>query len=314
MTRTGLMTSEVFLQHDTGAAHPERPERLSALLQGLESSGLMSELDRRDASPADPSWIDRVHAAGFGASVRTAIESGLERLDADTTVSGESWNAALRATGGALTAADEILAGNWSNAFVAARPPGHHAEHSQAMGFCLINHVAICAQYLRSHHGLERVAILDWDVHHGNGTQHLTESDPNVFFASLHQFPHYPGTGAATERGRGDGEGSVLNCPMQAGADDRDYLREFESQVLPSIEAFDPDFILISAGFDAHERDPLSSTRVSAEGFEAMSAGILDLARKCCQGRLLSVLEGGYDLQGLAESATAHLQVLHGAN
>ena len=181
------------------------------------------------------------------------------------------------------------------------------------MGFCLFNNVVVAARYLRQHHGLERVAILDWDVHHGNGTQHLTEADPSLLFISLHQYPHYPGTGARHERGRGEGEGTVLNCPMEAGEGDPEYLRAFDADVLPALEDFAPDFVLISAGFDAHLRDPLSNTRVSADGFRRMSAGVLQLARERCGGRLVSLLEGGYDLEGLSESVQAHVEVLSGA-
>lgn len=310
MSKTGYLTSQVFLEHDTGSAHPERPGRLRAIHERLEAAGLFDELEVVEAEPADVKWIDAVHAAGYSVGIREAIEGGARSFDGDTMVSWASWDAALRATGGALQAADRIMAGEWSNAFVAARPPGHHAESSRAMGYCLFNNVVVAARYLQEAHGLERIAILDWDVHHGNGTQHLTESDPSLHFTSLHQFPHYPGTGAASERGRGDGEGSVLNCPMDAGDGDSDYLNVFEGRVLPTIEAFDPEFILISAGFDAHRRDPLSATEVSVDGFRRMSEGIADLARKRCVGRLLSLLEGGYDLEGLAESAEAHLGVL----
>jgi acetoin utilization deacetylase AcuC-like enzyme len=307
---TGLVSSPKFLAHDTGATHPERPERLQAISARLEGSGLLEELERAEAPMAEVSWIEAVHDAAHVASVQEAIEAGRASLDVDTPVCRASWEAALCAVGGALLAADRVVAGQWENAFVAARPPGHHAEHDRSMGFCLFNNIVITARYLQRHHDLERIAILDWDVHHGNGTQHLTEDDPSVLFVSLHQFPHYPGTGARGERGQGEGEGSVVNCPMDAGSGDAEYLRAFESDVLPAIEAFDPEFVLVSAGFDAHLRDPLSATRVSAQGFQSMSEGICDLARERCGGRLVSMLEGGYDLEGLSESIEAHLGVL----
>ena len=314
MPPTGFVSSETFLQHDTGPAHPERPERLRAVHARLEATGLLAELERLDAPPAAGEWLDAVHAPGHAETVRRATAGEAGALDADTIVGPASWEAALRAVGGALAAADRIVRGEWQNAFVAARPPGHHAESSRAMGFCLFNNAVICARYLQREHGLERVAILDWDVHHGNGTQHLTEDDPTVHYTSLHQFPHYPGTGAADEVGRGEGEGSVLNCPMPAGSGDREWLAVYEERVLPTIEDFAPDFVIVSAGFDAHLRDPLSSTRLSAQGFERMSAGVLEVARRSCGARLLSLLEGGYDLEGLAESVEAHLRALRGAD
>ena len=199
---------------------------------------------------------------------------------------------------------------SWNNAFVACRPPGHHAERDRAMGFCLYNHVAIAAEHLRRSHGLERVAILDWDVHHGNGTQHIFEKDPNVFYASLHQFPHYPGTGAASERGLADGEGATLNCPMDSGSGDSQWMASFESQIRPELEAFRPDFLLISAGFDAHRDDPLASCELTSAGFRELTRAALALAETSAKGRLVSLLEGGYDLTALADSALAHLEEL----
>ena len=312
MTGTGFVTSPSFLDHDTGSAHPERPDRLRAIAARLEGCGLLDELQQAEAPLAELSWIEAVHDPAHVASVRQVIESGRSVLDADTIVCRASWEAALRAVGGALLAVDRVMDGSWKNAFLAARPPGHHAERERSMGFCLFNNIVVAARYLQRRHGLERVAIVDWDVHHGNGTQHLTEDDPSVLFVSLHQFPHYPGTGARGERGRGAGEGSVLNCPMDAGSGDDEYLRAFEADVLPAIEAFEPEFVLVSAGFDAHVRDPLSATRVSTEGFGRMSEAIAGLARERCGGRLVSLLEGGYDLEGLAQSVEAHLGVLVG--
>jgi acetoin utilization deacetylase AcuC-like enzyme len=197
--------------------------------------------------------------------------------------------------------------GTWANAFVACRPPGHHAEFERAMGFCLFNNVAVAAAHLRRARGVERVAIVDWDVHHGNGTQHAFESDPTVFYASLHQWPWYPGTGAADERGVGAGEGATLNCPMSAWTGDREWLRAVETQVLPALERFDPGFVLVSAGFDAHEQDPLSHTRVTTDGFRRMTDLVNALAASRCGGRVVSLLEGGYDLDSLADSVEAHV-------
>jgi acetoin utilization deacetylase AcuC-like enzyme len=310
LAATGLVTSAACLAHDTGAAHPERPSRLQAIHERLAGAGLLGELSELDAPRADLRWIEAVHDPAHLRWLREAIRAGVTVLDWDTSLSRESWEAALCAVGGGLAAVDRVVRGEWANAFVATRPPGHHAEHDRVMGYCLFNNVVVCARYLQERHGLERVAILDWDVHHGNGVQHLTEADPGLHYTSLHQYPHYPGSGARSERGSGAGEGTVLNCPMAAGSGDLEYLRAFEDEVLPAIEAFGPQFVLISAGFDAHLRDRLSDTRVSAEGFRAMTRAIRDLARERCGGRLVSLLEGGYDLMGLAESVQAHVEVL----
>ena len=313
-TRTGLVTSPIFLRHDTGPGHPERPARLRAVLERLQASGLAGELELGEAEAADPAWAEALHDPAHVAAMATAIRRGARALDAgDTAVSADSWKAALTAVGAAIGACDRVARGVWRNAFVAVRPPGHHAERDRAMGFCLLNNVAIAARYLQRERGLEKIAIVDWDVHHGNGTQHLFEDDPSVLFVSLHQFPHYPGTGAASERGTGAGEGFTLNCPMASGADDGDYLAAFEDRVLPAVESFDPDFVLVSAGFDAHRDDPLSGTRVSADGFRRMSRLLCELAEARCDGRLVSLLEGGYDLDALAASAEAHVGELRAA-
>ena len=310
MTRTGFLTAPLFLAHDTGSGHPERAERLAAIHEHIAKAGLVADLDHREAPPGERCLVDAVHDPDHVSRVEQAVIAGVERLDADTAINESSWDAALTAVGGARLAVDEIVAGRWKNAFLAARPPGHHAERDRSMGFCLFNTAVIAARHLQSAHGLERVAIVDWDVHHGNGTQHLTEDDPTIFYASQHQYPHYPGTGAADERGHGAGEGSVLNCPMGAGSGDREYLSVFESELLPALEAFDPEFVIVSAGFDAHLLDPLSSTMVTTEGFRRMSEGIVEVATSRCAGRLFSVLEGGYDLRGLAESVEVHLATL----
>jgi acetoin utilization deacetylase AcuC-like enzyme len=249
-----------------------------------------------------------VHDRAHVENLERTIRSGARVLDdGDTTVSADSWDAALTAVGASLAAADRVARGQWRNAFVAVRPPGHHAERDRAMGFCLLNNVAITARYLQHRHGIERVAIVDWDVHHGNGTQHAFEADPSVLFVSLHQHPLYPGTGAAAERGVGAGEGTTLNLPLASGAGDAEYLAAFEQRVLPALEAFEPGFVLVSAGFDAHRDDPLSGQRVSADGFRRMSRLLVDHAEAHAGGRLVSLLEGGYDLNALAESVEAHI-------
>ncbi len=253
------------------------------------------------------------HAPALAGQVLAACERGRALLDdGDTYVSSESYEAAMRAAGAPLVACQRVLSGEWSNAFVAVRPPGHHAEESAAMGFCLFNNVAIAARWLLAR-GLVRVAVIDWDVHHGNGTQHIFERDPSVFYASLHQYPHYPGTGAASERGLGPGVGTTLNCPLAAGTGDREWNAAFEGQLLRELEQFQPEFLLVSAGFDAHHDDPLSGTRVTTDGFRAMSTLLTDFAASTCAGRIVSVLEGGYQLEALAASARAHVLELRRA-
>jgi acetoin utilization deacetylase AcuC-like enzyme len=303
---TGLVAHPDCELHDTGPGHPERAARLRAILARLADSGLERHLAREDARAIDPALLARVHAPGYVAEVEGAITRGARLLDeGDTRVSAGSWRAALLAAGGAVQAVERVLSGAWSNAFVAVRPPGHHAERSGAMGFCVFNNVAVAAAHLRAAHGLERVAIVDWDVHHGNGTQHLFEDDPRVFFASLHQWPLYPGTGLASERGTGAGAGFTLNCPQPPGGGDREWLAAYEGSLLPALERFDPQFVLVSAGFDAHARDPLAQTNLSTDAYRRMARGVLDLARERCGGRVVALLEGGYDLGALAESAEA---------
>jgi acetoin utilization deacetylase AcuC-like enzyme len=311
VARTAFLTSPFFARHDTGPSHPERASRLDAIHRQLEEDGLLADLVAVEAPEADRESLVRVHDRAHLARIEAAIARGARVLDeGDTRVSSESFRAALAAAGGAVRAVDLVLDGTFDNAFVAARPPGHHAGRAEAMGFCLLNNAAIAAAHLREKRGLERVAILDWDVHHGNGTQHLFEEDPSVFYASLHQWPLYPGTGSADERGSGAGEGTTLNAPQPPGAGDREWLGALEGTVLPALEAFRPEFLIVSAGFDAHERDPLAQTQLSTEAFGTMTVLALDLARRCCRGRLVSTLEGGYDLDALAESVALHLAEL----
>jgi acetoin utilization deacetylase AcuC-like enzyme len=297
--------------HDTGPGHPERPARVRAVLERLTERGLMAELARADAPLATPEDLALVHPRAYVERVEATIRRGAAYVDSpDSAVSAGSFDAARAAAGGALFAADQVIAGAWSAAFCALRPPGHHAEEATAMGFCLFNNAALVARHVQRRHGLARVAIVDWDVHHGNGTQHLFERDPSVLYASLHQYPHYPGTGAADERGLGAGEGATLNLPQPAGSGSREWLRAFESALLPALEAFAPDFIVVSAGFDAHALDPLSGTQLDGAAFGAMTRSLVDVAARTARGRLVSILEGGYSLAGLAESAEAHVAAL----
>jgi len=312
-SKTGLITAPIYLEHETGPGHPERPSRVSTALARLKESGLADDLEITLPGAAPMEALTRIHPRAHLQSLEDAILSGARSIsEPDLGVSLKSWEAALSSTAAGLLAADKIMAGEWRNAMCLVRPPGHHAEAEQAMGYCLINNAAVAARHLQVTHGLERVAILDFDVHHGNGTQHLFEEDPSVFFASLHQWPLYPGTGEATERGIGDGEGATMNIPLPAGSDNARYLRELEEHVLPAIEAHRPQALILSAGFDAHERDPLGSMKITTEGYGELTTLILDLADKCCEGRVISLLEGGYDLDGLADSVVAHTAKLRG--
>ena len=311
MTKTAFVHDPACLQHDTGPSHPEGRQRLEAIETRLHNSALFEDLDVICAGPADPDKLLLVHDRAMRERVRQTIEAGGSIVDADdTAVSKGSSRAALGAVGCGLEAADGVMRGDFDNAFALCRPPGHHAEKDRAMGFCLANNIAIAAQHLRNEHGLDRIAIVDWDVHHGNGTQHVFERDPGVFFASLHQFPHYPGTGAEHERGIGPGEGATRNAPLAAGTGDREWIRALEELILPELERFAPQFVLISAGFDAHVRDPLSETLVTEPGYTTMTDRLCDLARRYAGGRIVSFLEGGYDMEGLAGSVEAHIAAL----
>lgn len=311
MPRTGIVYHPRCLEHDTGPGYPENADRLRVIWKRLGDSGLLQATHLREPGPVEDRWIEQVHAREYLPHVREVCQRAPTILDSwDVPVSRASEDAARLAAGGIVDAAAEVMRGNWDNAFVAVRPPGHHAEAREAMGFCIFNNVAIAARYLQKEHGIERVAIVDFDVHHGNGTQHVFEADPSVFYASLHQFPHYPGSGRATERGRAEGEGATLNCPLAAGSGDAEWIGALESEVLPALEEFQPDFLLISAGFDAHADDPLSGTFVSEEGYRTMTSRLLQLARQQCQGRVVSILEGGYHLEALAACVEIHVSEL----
>jgi acetoin utilization deacetylase AcuC-like enzyme len=308
MAKTGFVYHPDYLNHDMGAGHPESPERLRAIVARLETGGLIGRLTHIKPAPVADEWITLTHEPAYLASLKAkAPSSGRVSLDPDTSISPGSLPAAYMAAGGALAAADAIMAGQVRNAFCAVRPPGHHAERNRAMGFCLFNNVAIAARYLQRRHGVNRVLIVDWDVHHGNGTQQAFYRDPTVLFFSTHQYPHYPGTGGATERGEGQGEGTTINVPMSAGEGDDDYREIFERVLVPAADAFKPDFVLVSAGFDAHREDPLAGMGLTEEGYEALTKIVLDIARRHSQGRVLSCLEGGYNLAALSASVERHL-------
>ncbi len=311
MGRTGFVYHPAYLDHDMGPGHPESPERLRAIVNRLESTGTLKRLVYIEPVSAADEWIMQIHTSDYMSGLKSrAPSSGRASLDPDTSMSPGSLAAAYLAAGGALTAADAIMAGQVDQAFCAVRPPGHHAESNRAMGFCLFNNVAIAARYLQRKHGIGRVLIVDWDVHHGNGTQHSFYDDPSVLFFSTHQYPHYPGTGRATERGKGLGEGLTINVPMAAGEGDQEYLDVFQRVLVPAADAFKPDFVVISAGFDAHKDDPLASMGLTEEGYAGLTRIVTAIARRHSRNRVLSCLEGGYNLAALSASVERHLLAL----
>lgn len=309
MTSTGYFTDPLFQAHHTGA-HPENADRLVAIQKKLEETGLLKDLLSLEASSATLDLIEPLHDARHLQAMARACEGGGGYLDNDTVVSPKSFEAALRASGAATLAADKILTGELTNAFIASRPPGHHATHNRAMGFCLINHVAVLARYLQKRYNLERILIVDFDVHHGNGTQDLFYDDDTVFYMSTHQSPCYPGTGHREEKGRGKGEGYTANFPLKPGSGDEEVLSMFHNHILLEGLEFQPDFVLVSAGFDAHVRDPLAQLRFSSSVYGELTKILQVIAWNCCDGRLISLLEGGYDPVGLSEGVAEHLKML----
>jgi len=311
MGNTGLVYDSRYLDHDMGAGHPESPSRLRAIMERLEQSGTAARLARIVPREAEDEWITQIHTPSYVSMLKTqAPTNGRVSLDPDTSMSPGSLSAAYLAAGGALAAVDAIMSRQVEHVFCAVRPPGHHAEAGRAMGFCLFNNVAIAARYVQKRYGLQRVLIVDWDVHHGNGTQHSFEDDASVLFFSTHQFPHYPGTGRATERGKGAGEGFTIDVPMEAGEGNEEYRAIFQNSLVPAADAFKPEFVIISAGFDAHKDDPLASMGLTEEGYADLTAIVAGIARRHAGGRILSSLEGGYHLTALAASVDRHVQAL----
>jgi acetoin utilization deacetylase AcuC-like enzyme len=308
--QVGLVYHPDYLKHDAGRRHPERPSRLASVMQALEASATTPSMLSLDVQHDAEAWVATVHETDHIRTVAAACQHERAALDPDTVVCRESYAAALKAVAGTLAAADAVMAGDISQAFCAVRPPGHHAEAHRAMGFCLFNNVAILARYLQQQHGLDHILIIDWDVHHGNGTQHIFEDDPSVFYVSTHQYPYYPGTGAATETGHGRGKGYTMNFPLPPGCDDAVYIDIFEQHLLPRALEYRPDAVLISAGFDAHRDDPLAQMNVTEEGYRRMTQVVKEIAATCSQHRLISVLEGGYDLDALGRSVTTHVNAL----
>jgi acetoin utilization deacetylase AcuC-like enzyme len=312
MTRTAFVYHPIYLEHQTGSGHPECPERLTAILQEMEKAGLKEALVNLTPAKCQREHIAAVHTDDLIESIERLSGPYLHHVDADTVVSEKSFEAALYAAGAGIAAADAIMEGKVDNAFCALRPPGHHAGSNRAMGFCLFNNIAIAARYLRQAHGIGKVLIIDWDVHHGNGTQEIFYEDPTVLYFSSHQYPHYPGAGSMQEGGSGKGVSFTVNAPLRAGCGDTEYQQVYEKMLLPVAEVFKPDFVLISAGFDAHKDDPLASMRLTEEGFAQLTRMAVDIAGKFSGDRLISMLEGGYDLRALGASVVAHVETLCG--
>lgn len=325
-----FVSSPKFVEHQTGRHHPERPDRIRAIHRALRQAGMLESPDpfpdfslklgtldgagirliEQTATPADEKWLSAVHTRRHIEHIRRICELGGGVLDqGDSPVGANGFEMGLLSLGSALMACDVVMRGQADRAFSAARPPGHHAEPEQPMGFCLFSNIAIAARYVQRQYGLKKIAIVDFDVHHGNGTQAAMEDDPSILFISLHQHPAtlYPGSGFESETGVGAGEGFTINLPLQPGSDDADYLRVIDSRVLPALDEFRPELLLLSAGFDGHQDDPLAQMNLSEDGFEQITRRLVGAANRHCGGKVVSLLEGGYHLRALGRSVVKHL-------
>ena len=309
MNKTGYISDPFYLKHKN-EPHPENPGRLNAIQKNIESSKYYNNLTLIQPRKATVEDIAKVHGTGYIRSVEDSCRNGVRNLDADTVISSDSYQAALLSAGAGLEALDKILEGTVGNAFCAVRPPGHHAEQNKAMGFCLFNNVGVIARYAQDVKNIQKIFIFDWDVHHGNGTQHSFYKDSSIYYSSIHQYPFYPGTGGVDETGTGDGLGSNLNLPMRAYSCDTEYINAIEHKLIPVIQKFNPDLIIISAGFDAHENDPLAQINLSTDCYGKMTQKLMEIANDVCNGRILSMLEGGYDYSALADSVQLHVETL----
>jgi acetoin utilization deacetylase AcuC-like enzyme len=312
-SKTALVSHPVYLNHETGEFHFENPDRLRAIGEGLKIAGLSSSLQSIQPREAALPWIEGVHHREYIETVRQDVSSGarfLSTKSGNTAICPQSFSVALWAMGGVLEACDAVMSGAAKNAFCAVRPPGHHATPDRGMGYCLFNNVAVAARYLQKKYGLEKILIVDWDVHHGNGTQDIFYEDGSVFFFSTHQWPWYPWTGSADETGAGSGNGATLNVPLPAGSGDQEMIAAFEEKLVPRVNLFWPDFVILSAGFDSRNTDPLGRFRVTDAGFKRLTRIMKQVAADHAEGRLVSVLEGGYSLKGLEQAVPVHIQEL----
>lgn len=311
MARTAIAADPSVRQHDPGAGHPEQPARYLAVMNGLREAGLLSDLDPIPVTPAEDSALELVHTPEYLQLVEREVAAGRRELSTgDTSVNGSSVHAARMAAGCAIAAVDAVFSGAAKNAFCATRPPGHHASADVGMGFCVFNSVAVAARHAQRKWSADRVLIVDWDVHHGNGTQDIFYRDGSVLFFSTHQSPWYPGTGERSERGDGAGEGLTINCPFPAGTAGAQIRAALEQVLAPRLEAFRPDLVLVSAGFDSRVNDPLGRFLLVDDDFHQLTVRLMDIADRFCAGRLVSVLEGGYSLEGLAAASAAHVRAL----
>jgi acetoin utilization deacetylase AcuC-like enzyme len=308
---TALLADPVSKQHTTADGHPERPARFDAAVQALQRAGLIAKMTRIPARRASLEEVALCHTAAYIHTVERDFAAGVHELSTgDTNIGPQSLEVALQAVGGVLNAVDAVVAGKAGNAFCIVRPPGHHATRARGMGFCIFNNIAIAARHAQRKHSLERVLIADWDVHHGNGTQDIFYTDGSVLFFSTHQYPWYPGTGAADEAGEGKGKGRIINCPFPAGTGRKEIMEVFRRRLTTASDSFQPDLVLLSAGFDSRQGDPLGRFTLEDQDFADLTAVMRDIAGKHAGGRLVSVLEGGYSLTGLAAAVTAHVRAL----
>jgi acetoin utilization deacetylase AcuC-like enzyme len=309
--KTALVYSKAYLKHNTGPGHPECPERARTIFEFLRKSDIYHRLILLNPRAATLEELELIHPRSYMNRVRETCLSGARMIDSiDTAICPKSFEIALLAAGGVLTLIDAVMERKADNGFALIRPPGHHAERETALGFCLFNNIAIAARYLQTKYQLKKILIIDWDVHHGNGTQHIFEEDPNVFYFSTHQYPYYPGTGSAFETGRGKGEGMTLNIPLQAGSGDKEYRKAFKEIFYPKAIQFKPEFILISCGFDAHAKDPLAHMNLTEESYGYFTDVAREIAQKSGHERIASALEGGYHLEMISRSAYIHLKHL----
>jgi acetoin utilization deacetylase AcuC-like enzyme len=308
---TGLVYGDICMEHEVTGDHLEVPGRLTAVIERLKQRRLYDRLVLIEPQDAPVEWLTEIHDPRYVRRVQSAWRRGDRQLDCpDVPISARSYAAAVAAASGVMAAVDAVMAGKAANAFCAIRPPGHHAMKDRAMGFCIFNNVAVAARYVRKKNKLSRVLIVDWDVHHGNGTQAAFYDDPTVLYFSAHRSPFYPGTGGESETGTGRGEGFTVNVEMPSGAADAEYIKVFRERLAPAADAFKPEFVLVSAGFDAHESDPLGGMKVTSEGYAELTRLVKAVAARHADSRLVTALEGGYDLAGLAAAAEAHVSAL----